>query len=428
MSPRIFARINKDGKTGTASLANISFSENPGTILIVFLAVTEYNQQTCAWTATYSSPTKFLCARQELSRFHKLHYADGPLKGRYVNEGRTNPQSAHVPDASVEVGRYYQRHAKRRRPHEEEAYEAEQKILGKKHLSQVLQSSDGCIFLPNDCSISVSDVASDGCETIVGKTDSASGGSGFETAVALGGSYVTDRNLGTSHSALKSEIIEQENNLFALGAIMPGKYLVERLRQSNKTVWSASDRLPEKQEIRNNNAAQNDGNVGTHEPEIAGRAANKNAHLISQGSEAISEMASQLRWWRTVQDLRAASGTVAWNMALVLICVEYLFSTYASKLEQELLPDAGVEASVNQTALYSADVGDPLNTSTAFSFVLGSYGFSCPSRSSTAAAYRFPAAHSKPPVFRAGELNHATPAAVLMGLLVMHTRSFTRVF
>ena len=54
-----------------------------------------------------------------------------------------------------------------------------------------------------------------------------------------------------------------------------------------------------------------------------------------------------------MQDLRSVSGTAAWNVAIVVFCVEYIFSMYASNIEQQVLEEATVEASVNQTYRYS---------------------------------------------------------------------------
>ena len=82
------------------SSANLTFSHFLKSFDFLYplnnLTVTEYNQQSGTWGATYSSPSRFLTERPELSRFHGLYYTDGPLKGRYLSQGRIDDQHSQV--------------------------------------------------------------------------------------------------------------------------------------------------------------------------------------------------------------------------------------------------------------------------------------------------------------------------------------------
>ena len=325
----------------------LSFSDYFDTKLAGSFAVTEYDQQAEAWTTTYSSPSNFLTKRQGLSRFHKLHYADGPLKGSYVVEGRIEAHFAQVqPDAPFETKRDCQQHAKRPRRSAEEDCEAE-------HPAQAPQAFDACIVPPTDCYSGTCDTP----ETIVNGNNRVPAGSGAEAAVddsyhqpTVTSSSNTTSSVGTSSSPVaQSAYPQQEDTLLALDAVMSGEYLMEKLQQSEDIVWAACGRLPRQQGVSDNNAVQNAGHARSHETEIAGRTTEKNARLISQEAETIREQALQERWERTLQNIRILEGTAAWNVALVLFVVEYAFSTYASNMEQQVLAEAAAEFSVNHT-------------------------------------------------------------------------------
>jgi hypothetical protein len=130
-----------------------------------YVAVTEYDQQLGGWGASYSSATKFLTTRSGLSRFHKLHYADGPLKGRYLNEGRkSGVQAVQMPEASVRAKEGCPKSVKRPRSYEEqeqEGHKADHSSVEKKQFIQRPLDSGAFLIIPMAVGsrISVSDTS-----------------------------------------------------------------------------------------------------------------------------------------------------------------------------------------------------------------------------------------------------------------------------